>query len=65
MERNSGKVKAFKYCPILRVGLPNITNAINIPTAIFKNTNHNIPRPLVPASPPKPTIAAVLMNVAP
>ena len=64
-DKNSGKVNAFKYFPIALVGFPKNTNAMKIPTAIFKNTNHKIPIPFVPAKPPKPTIAAVLMNVAP
>ena len=55
----------ISYIVTLNRTLPNITNAIKIPTAIFKNTNHKIPKPLVPANPPNPTIAAVLINVAP
>ena len=64
-DKNSGNVIAFRYFPIALVGFPKNMNARNIPTAIFKNTSHRIPIPFVPASPPNPTIAAVLINVAP
>ena len=63
--KNSGNVRDPRFLPILRVLLPKNTKAMKTPTKIFKNTSHSIPIPYLPATPPKPTIAAVEMKVAP
>jgi hypothetical protein len=62
---SSGNVTAFKFTPIFLVLEPNKTNAMNIPTKMFRNTSHNIPIPKAPAYPPKPIMAEVLMKAAP
>ncbi len=51
--------------PIILVLLPNTTNAIRIPTPMFSTVSQISPIPRFAATPPNPTIADVLMNVAP
>ena len=63
--KNSGNVRVLRLRPILRVLLPKKTNAMNIPIRILRNASHSIPIPYLPATPPKPTIAAVEIKVAP
>ena len=63
--KNSGNVRESKACPILRVLFPKNTNAINTPMIMFKNANHKTLIPYSLATPPKPTIAAVEIKVAP
>ena len=61
----SGKVRAFSLLPIRRVGLPKTTNARRIPTLMFSTVSQMTPMPNWAATPPKPTMAEVEMNVAP
>ena len=65
MPKNSGNVREPKLCPILRVLLPKNTKAMNTPMIMFKNANHRTLIPYSLATPPKPTIAAVEIKVAP
>ena len=38
---------------------------MKMPTKMFSTVSHNTPMPRLAAVPPKPTMAEVLMNVAP
>jgi len=62
---NSGKVCASRWWPIRRVGPPRKTKAMNIPTKMFRKVSQSTLMPNRPATPPNPTMAEVLMNVAP
>ncbi|KYC49045.1 MAG: hypothetical protein AMQ22_01753 [Candidatus Methanofastidiosum methylothiophilum] len=61
----SGNVNAPKLCPTCLALLPQTTNAKNIPTKIFMNVSQRRPIPNIEADPPNPTIADVLIKVAP
>ncbi len=63
--KNSGIVLAPSSCPICLVFLPNSTNAIKTPTSMLRAVSHSSPMPNWPDAPPKPTIAEVLIKVAP
>jgi hypothetical protein len=62
---SSGKVIALRFTPMRRVRDPKNTKAMKTPAAIFMKASHNSPIPRVPAAPPTPTTAGVLMNAAP
>jgi len=62
---SSGNVCASRWWPILRVGGPRNTNATNMPMKMFRKVSHRRLMPNRPATPPNPTMADVLMNVAP
>ena len=51
--------------PILRVGLPKKTKAIKTPIKMLQNVSQRSEFPNHAATPPKPTMAAVEINVAP
>ncbi len=61
----SGKVKAPRFFPTCLALFPQTTKARNIPTKTFMNVSHNKPIPNIDADPPNPTIAEVLIKVAP
>ena len=61
----AAKSSRTKKLPLNGIPNHNNTNAIKIPIIMFKNTSHTIPIPELAATPPNPTIAAVLINVAP
>jgi len=61
----SGKVSAPSRFPIRLVGFPKTMKAMSTPTRMFSRTSHMMPSPSLAAQPPKPTMAEVLMKVAP
>ncbi len=65
LPRRSGKVAALSFWPSALVGLPNTVKASSTPTAMFRKANHMRPAPYTAEVPPNPTMAEVLMNVAP
>ena len=62
---SSGNVWASRRRPISRVRPPKNTKAIKMPKKMLRNVNQSKPMPKTPAAPPNPTMAEVLMNVAP
>ncbi|OQB34735.1 MAG: hypothetical protein BWY06_03372 [Candidatus Latescibacteria bacterium ADurb.Bin168] len=56
---------ASRFRPILRVLFPNTTKAMKMPKKMLRNVSHKSPIPNNAAAPPNPTIADVLMKVAP
>ena len=61
----SGNVTAPSFWPISRVFFPKMTNAMNMPRAMLRTVSQIRPMPSCAATPPKPTMAEVLMKVAP
>ena len=63
--RNSGKVWAFMFSPMILVLRPKNTNAMKMPTKMVKKVSQSKLMPNTAAAPPNPMIADVLIKVAP
>ena len=63
--RSSGKVWASSAAPIRRVGRPNTTKAMKMPTRMLATVSQSRPIPKSAATPPNPTMAEVEMKVEP